>query len=381
MLGMVYWQGSHAGVIPYHADTAIKVATSAGTVFGQLVFGYLADLLGRKRMYGIELLIIICGTLAQSLCAPSPAIGFVGIMVFWRTVMGIGVGGDYPMSAVITSEMSDTRWRGGIIAAVFSMQGLGQFSAAMVALIVTFSYKDTLVKATSPGDCDAQCIKSVDVMWRILLGFGAIPGWFALYYRLSIPETPRYTFDVKQDLEKATADARRFRLGLLGEGQTDNMARAQTKVDMRKYHRPPPTLGEFFRYFKKWKHLKTLIGTAGSWFFLDVAFYGLGLNTPTILSSIGFSSKGNVFEILKNLAVGQLVLTLAGAIPGYWLAIGFIDWLGRKSIQIGGFLILTILFVIIGFGYNYLSQTALLVLYVLCQLFFNFGKLASNRLK
>ena len=103
MLGLVYWHTSN-GVIPTSAETAIKVATSVGTVIGQLVFGYMADWIGRKRMYGIELIIILAATLAQSLTASSTGLSLVGVMVFWRVIMGIGIGGDYPLSAVITSE-------------------------------------------------------------------------------------------------------------------------------------------------------------------------------------------------------------------------------------------------------------------------------------
>jgi PHS family inorganic phosphate transporter-like MFS transporter len=85
-------------------DTYIKAATSAGAVIGQIGFGWLADLLGRRRMYGIELVTIIAATLAQSLSSPSAAITMAGLIIFWRVIMGIGIGGDYPMSAVITSE-------------------------------------------------------------------------------------------------------------------------------------------------------------------------------------------------------------------------------------------------------------------------------------
>lgn len=55
-------------------------------------------------MYGMELAIIIIATLAQSLSAPSSAVTMTGLLVFWRVIMGIGIGGDYPLSAVITSE-------------------------------------------------------------------------------------------------------------------------------------------------------------------------------------------------------------------------------------------------------------------------------------
>lgn len=106
MLGVVYWQDAKTGPgkLPSSADTAIKVATSGGTVIGQLFFGWLADRIGRKRMYGIELMIIILATLAQSLSSDSPGMSIVGVLIFWRVIMGIGIGGDYPLSSIITSE-------------------------------------------------------------------------------------------------------------------------------------------------------------------------------------------------------------------------------------------------------------------------------------
>lgn len=76
--------------MPTNSDTAIKVATSAGTVVGQLGFGALADIVGRKRMYGLELIVIIFATLAQSLTSNSYSINIVGVIIFWRVLMGIG---------------------------------------------------------------------------------------------------------------------------------------------------------------------------------------------------------------------------------------------------------------------------------------------------
>jgi PHS family inorganic phosphate transporter-like MFS transporter len=101
---MVYWQGADHGSMPTGVNTALKAATSGGAVIGQLGFGWLADVVGRRKMYGVELAIIILATLAQSLSAPSQAVTMTGLLIFWRIIMGIGIGGDYPLSAVITSE-------------------------------------------------------------------------------------------------------------------------------------------------------------------------------------------------------------------------------------------------------------------------------------
>lgn len=106
MLGIVYWQNAATspGTIPSSSDTALKASTSAGTVIGQLGFGWLADIVGRKKMYGLELIIIIFATLAQSLTSDSVSMSVVGLLIFWRIIMGIGIGGDYPLSSIITSE-------------------------------------------------------------------------------------------------------------------------------------------------------------------------------------------------------------------------------------------------------------------------------------
>jgi PHS family inorganic phosphate transporter-like MFS transporter len=154
---------------------------------------------------------------------------------------------------------------------------------------------------------------------------------------------------------------------------------------------PKASWADFISWIKRWKNGKILLGTAGSWFLLDVAFYGkpymehevssaslltglgLGLNNSIILSQIGYTHGEDVYKIFYNQAVGNLIISCAGAIPGYWFTVATVDTVGRKPIQIMGFIILTVIFIVIGFAYNSLSGNALLALYVLAQFFFNFG--------
>jgi MFS transporter, PHS family, inorganic phosphate transporter len=86
----------------------------------------------------------------------------------------------------------------------------------------------------------------------------------------------------------------------------------------------------------------------------------------------------NVYKIFYNNAVGNLIIVCAGAIPGYWVTVALVDTVGRKPIQIMGFVILTILFCIWGFAFHKMSGHALLALYVLAQFFFNFGPNATT---
>ncbi|ESZ99546.1 phosphate:H+ symporter [Sclerotinia borealis F-4128] len=379
MLGMVFWQGSPStggnyGVLPTGVNTAIKAATSGGAVIGQVGFGWLADSIGRRKMYGVELAIIILATLAQTLSASSPAISMTGVFIFWRIVMGIGIGGDYPLSAVITSEFAPTRWRGGMMAAVFSMQGAGQFAAALVALITTVAFKNSFINTSRTFDsCDPVCQLAADRAWRIIVGFGAVPACFAFYYRITIPETPRYTFDIARDIEKADADIKAY-MNNDAEGRVDPVLQQKTKADLgQNLSQPSASWSDIGHYFSQWDHAKFLIGTTLSWFFLDLAYYGLGLNASTVLAAIGYGSGPTLYHILIHAATGNLVLVCAGSIPGYWLSVFTIDTIGRKPIQIFGFAILTLIFCIIGFLFNSLTRGALLALYILAQLFFNFG--------
>lgn len=76
---------------------------------------------------------------------------------------------------------------------------------------------------------------------------------------------------------------------------------------------------------------------------------------------------------LYNLGVGNLILSCAGLIPGYWVSVATIDTIGRKPIQLMGFAVLTVLFCIIGFGYHVIPTGGLFALYCLCNFFQNFG--------
>lgn len=260
--------------------------------------------------------------------------------------------------------------------AVFANQGWGQLAAAIVALVVTRGFKGTLSAANSTAECLGNCQVANDKMWRVVVGFGCVPACFALYFRLTIPETPRYTFDVARQVDQAAADVNRYIGGDMGGANAEEVKAlkdvegVQSPVELNV---PKASFGDFISHFGQWKHGKILLGTAGSWCFLDIAFYGLGLNNSTILAAIGYAGQPNVYDNIYNVCVGNIILTCAGAIPGYWFAVATLDTVGRKTLQIVGFALLTILFCIIGFAYHKLSGHALLALYVLCQLFENWG--------
>lgn len=93
MLGYVYWPSEKAGsvpAIPGTVKTAMMCSTLAGTMIGQVGFGFAADILGRRKMYGLELVIIIIGTmlLLMSSNGERNSMNVAGWLITWRAVMG-----------------------------------------------------------------------------------------------------------------------------------------------------------------------------------------------------------------------------------------------------------------------------------------------------
>ncbi len=147
-----------------------------------------------------------------------------------------------------------------MMGAVFAMQGLGQLCAAFVMLFLTLGFKSSLESATKLSTCTGGCAEAVDKMWRTLIGFGAVPGCIALYYRLTIPETPRYTFDVMLDVEQAEGDAEAYLQGKSG-ASPDVVSRAaaqqQAKAQM---DIPKASWTDFFTHYAKPKNGMLLAG-------------------------------------------------------------------------------------------------------------------------
>ncbi|OBA25812.1 MFS general substrate transporter [Hanseniaspora valbyensis NRRL Y-1626] len=379
MMTPIYFAGESA--LSYGMSTWIKVATSVGAVIGQVGFGIMSDVLGRKKVYGLELLIIIVTTIFQACIGEAPGLNFGHLLAWLRLFQGIGIGGDYPAAAVITAEFSTTKWRGAIMSAVFASQGWGQVLGAVVSVICVRAAKSDI--DVSSKACDDKCLKALDQMWRVVIGFGAVPGAMALYYRLTIPESPRYSLDVQNDINLGTAEVSRFLAGELGEAEQeelDVLKKTGVEVDNIDTTQKKASWNEFFKHFSQWKYGKILFGTAFSWFILDVAFYGLNLNTSNVLKAIGITTGATLYKTLLSTCKGNLILICAGSVPGYWFSVALIDtWMGRKSIQIMGFIALTCIFAIIAGLQDTPHPTEggiskfTFALYIFAEFFSNFG--------
>jgi len=353
--------------LPPGLEGFLKASANIGNIVGQFLFGYLADVFGRKAVYGKELILVIVATIL-TLTTPtgslSPNNSLIYLSIF-RILLGVGVGGDYPMSASILSDRAVIRRRGTLLAYNVSHQGWGNFTGGLATVVVLAAYKHTM-------ESNPAHISKVDGVWRIVIALSLIPAFATLYQRLKMPESKRFiasqklialpvdhTNEVKQDASSVhKEDSKDF---IEQAGNDEYLTRT---ADFK----------ELLAYFSEWRHAKLLIATCLCWFLLDVAFYGINLNQNFVLQQIRFDgSEGTPWHRLFKISTGNIIITALGLLPGYYATILTIEWLGRKWLQIQGFLMAALFLGILAGMFNTLSKPAFIVCFALLQFFFNFG--------
>ena len=265
-------------------------------VLGALLFGRLMDRLGRKAIYGLEATLLTAGAILSAFST-----NFWMLLVL-RFIVGMGVGGDYPMSGIIMSEYSNRKNRGFLVNSVFAMQGFGLLVGPLVAIILLGS-----------GMPDATA-------WRVMLGLGAIPAAVVIYLRRKISETPHFTLGVRGNVSETAQIVQH----LTGKPVAVNEP-AVTKLP------DSPSI-----LFRDRRLLWTLVGTAFSWMFLDMAFYGNSVSSGLVMKAL--QPHGT---LIAN-TLTSFWLFLAAAVPGYWVCALTVDRLGRRFIQITGFIVMAL---------------------------------------
>ncbi|GLJ42418.1 hypothetical protein SUGI_0878930 [Cryptomeria japonica] len=123
--------------LPIELTSAITRLALCGTLLGQVFFGYMGDKLGRKKVYGATLVLMIFLSIASALSFGKSREVVITSLCLFRFLLGFGTGGDYPLSATIMSEYANKKTRKWFLAAAFVMQGFGILAGGLVSLIVS----------------------------------------------------------------------------------------------------------------------------------------------------------------------------------------------------------------------------------------------------
>ncbi|KAF8401873.1 hypothetical protein HHK36_012822 [Tetracentron sinense] len=373
LLGRIYYHVDGAakpGTLPPNVAAAVNGVAFCGTLSGQLFFGWLGDKMGRKRVYGITLILMVICSIASGLSFGHNPKAVMTTLCFFRFWLGFGVGGDYPLSATIMSEYANKKTRGAFIAAVFAMQGFGILGGGIVAIVVSAAFKAKYNVPAYEVDPIGSTVPQADFIWRLILMFGAIPAGLTYYWRMKMPETARYTALVAKNAKQAAAD--------MSKVLQVEIEEEQEKVEKMGKERAN-SFGLFSKAFLH-RHGLHLLGTTSTWFLLDIAFYSQNLFQKDIFSAIGWippAKTMNAIEEVYRIARAQTLIALCSTVPGYWFTVAFIDYMGRFAIQMMGFFFMTVFMFALAIPYNHWTKKdnhiGFVVIYSLTFFFANFG--------
>ncbi|XP_052309197.1 inorganic phosphate transporter 1-4 isoform X1 [Populus trichocarpa] len=378
LLGRIYYHidgSDKPGSLPPNVAAAVNGVAFCGTLSGQLFFGWLGDKMGRKKVYGMTLMLMVICSIASGLSFSRDAKAVISTLCFFRFWLGFGIGGDYPLSATIMSEYANKKTRGAFIAAVFAMQGFGILAGGIFAIIISSAFKARFDAPAYQVDALASTVPQADYVWRIIVMVGALPAALTYYWRMKMPETARYTALVAKNAKQAATDMSRVL-------QVDLEAEEQ-KVEQLTEDKS----NQFGLFTKKFlhRHGLHLLGTTTTWFLLDIAFYSQNLFQKDIFSAIGWIPKAqtmNAIDEVYRIARAQTLIALCSTVPGYWFTVAFIDRIGRFAIQLMGFFFMTVFMFALAIPYNHWThkdnRIGFVVMYSLTFFFANFGPNATT---
>ncbi|KAK1283122.1 putative inorganic phosphate transporter 1-4 [Acorus calamus] len=370
--------------LPPNISAAVNGVALCGTLAGQLFFGWLGDKMGRKRVYGMTLMLMVISSIASGLSFSNSANGVIATLCFFRFWLGFGIGGDYPLSATIMSEYANKKTRGAFIAAVFAMQGFGILTAGVVGIIVSAGFKHKYPAPSYAQDPSGSTVSQADYVWRIILMFGAVPAALTYYWRMKMPETARYTALVARNAKLAASDmSKKIQKNPASQACPPRGDRGGAR-EAGRADGQSSSFGLFTKAFMR-RHGLHLLGTTTTWFFFDIAFYSSNLFQKDIFSAVGWLPKAtsmNTIEEAYRIARAQTLIALCGTVPGYWFTVAFIDVIGRFAIQVMGFVFMTGFLLALAIPYHHWTEKSnrigFVVLYGFTFFFSNFGPNATT---
>jgi MFS family permease len=287
---------------------AVAVAAVAGSLLGALTLGPITDKVGRQLMLVVDIAIFVIAT-AGTVFAWD-ALSLIG----FRFLVGVGIGADYPISVAYVTENVPSKSRGQMVIGAFAFQAMGALLGAVTGLVVM-----GLLQALYPDSAQIM----IQFAWRWMLGVGLVLAIAVGILRFSfLLESPRY-YIVRGDYEAASRAAS----VLLGE---PIYLSVETDPPERE-----PSLPYSALFSSRYRRSTAL--TSIPWFLQDIATYGIGIFTPTIIGALAFSSEENFITKEMASAAGSALVDLF-LIAGFLIAIGCIERVGRIQLQIMGFL-------------------------------------------
>mmetsp|Transcript_15815 Transcript_15815/g.14312 ORF Transcript_15815/g.14312 Transcript_15815/m.14312 type:complete len:578 (+) Transcript_15815:34-1767(+) len=257
-----------------------------GAIVGQLTMGYAGDIFGRNRAMLFTLSLASFGALLSAVVPNGDATSIYAILIAFRFILGIGLGGVYPLSATKAAESGNDNGKVDLWTAswAFFWQTPGAMTPWMIAFLMTYGSL------------------SNDFKWRMILAIGFIPGIIVL---------------ISSSLEE--------------KEQLDTL-KDRNNISI-------------WSLLKEREMQKKLLVTGGAWYIYDICFYGVNLFGGEILENILPNNDDNVSSnsAIRDVTSRQLI-ALSTSIPACILTIYLVKPIGTKLLQVYGFTVIAFFF-------------------------------------
>ncbi|MFI7006386.1 MFS transporter [Streptomyces sp. NPDC050145] len=310
--GLGYTFDSFDGALMGYALSAVIVvwgiaASTAGWLLSSIFFGYLvgalgagllADRFGRRRLMMCALLVFCVFSLLMATSSGTAE------LFLWRALSGVGIGAETTLIAPYISEFLPARHRGRFVARTVGFLALGYVLAGIAAPLVIAPHPET--------------------GWRVAAVLAATPVLLLLWWRKSLPESPRYLI-ARGRLAEATRVVEKIeRESAAAERRAAPVDEDSPAPDAAARPAAPHEHGVLGQLAALWqgKTARTTLVLWVLWFILTGVNYGFTSWMPAML----VAAKG--FTITKSFLFA--LVTALAQIPGYYVASALIERVERK---------------------------------------------------
>ncbi|MCR8927393.1 MFS transporter [Priestia megaterium] len=273
----------------------IGMATLAGMFVGGIVGGYLTDLIGRKSMFLIDMLIMAIVSILQFFINDPMQ------LVILRFILGIAIGADYPIAGALMAEFSPRKNRGALLGGLNAFWYVGYSSSYLVGYFL---------------------LPTGEASWRWMLASSAVPVILMLIGRLNMPESPHWLANNGREKEANAIVQKIFGKNVVMSKEPE----AKVKTSF---------LDMFRNGYGKW-----VFFVAAFWSLELIPTFGIGTYIPEIFAQFGFHDGRK--EYLGSAIIN--IVYLAGLIPALYL----VEKSGRRPTLIWPFLVSSISLLVLG---------------------------------
>lgn len=273
----------------------LGTATLFGMFFGGIIGGYLTDIIGRKNMFILDLLVFVLASVLQF---------FVNDpihLIILRFILGVAVGADYPIAGTYMAEFAPKKNRGALLGGLVALWYVGYGISYLVGYLM---------------------LPLGDGSWRWMLASSAVPGIILLLARLKMPESPLWLASKGREKEAKAIVERIFGKGVA----LSEIPETKEKTSF---------LDIFRNGYAKWTIFIALFWT------LQVApSFAIATYIPEVLGKFGLADGSSEY-------LGSAIFSLfyiVGLLPAIYL----VEKIGRRPVLVWPFLVSSGILVVLG---------------------------------